>query len=264
MTVCDSHCHVSPYWYEPVESLLFHMDRNGVEQAVLVQYMGQYDNAYQFDCARDNPGRFASVVLVDARKPAAVEELERLAARGAAGVRLRPDTRSPGDDPLAIWRKAEELGLAVSCSGDAGAFAADAFAEVVRAVPKLPIVLEHLGAVNTPDAEAAPNPLRQRVFALARFPNVYIKFHGLGEICRRTSPVEQPFPFKRDGLRILEMAHEAFGPDRMMWGSDYPPVSGREGYANALRLAIEPFGEKSEEEREKMFGGTARRVFGLV
>jgi len=44
MVTVDAHCHVSPCWYEPVESLLFQMDRNHVEQAVLVQYMGQLYN----------------------------------------------------------------------------------------------------------------------------------------------------------------------------------------------------------------------------
>jgi len=48
MVVVDTHCHVSPYWYEPVETLLYQMTTNGVDKAVLIQ-MGQvriYDNAY--------------------------------------------------------------------------------------------------------------------------------------------------------------------------------------------------------------------------
>ena len=32
---------------------------------------------------------------------------------------------------------------------------------------------------------------------------------------------------------------EAFGPRRIMWGSDYPPVSSREGYLNSLRTPQE-------------------------
>ena len=32
-------------WYEAVETLLFEMDRNGVERAVLIQILGQSDNA---------------------------------------------------------------------------------------------------------------------------------------------------------------------------------------------------------------------------
>ena len=43
MVVVDSHCHASREWYEPIETLLFEMDRYGVEQAVLIQINGQYD-----------------------------------------------------------------------------------------------------------------------------------------------------------------------------------------------------------------------------
>ena len=52
----DSHCHVSPLWYEPVESLLFPMDRFGVEHAVLVQMFGQTDNDYLYECPRRYQG----------------------------------------------------------------------------------------------------------------------------------------------------------------------------------------------------------------
>ena len=263
MIIVDTHCHVSPFWYEPVESLLHHMDRNQVEHAVLVQYMGQFNNAYQFECMRRFPGRFAAVVLVDANRPDALQELERLATQGATGVRLRPDTRSPGDDPLAIWRKAEELRLPITCSGTNEAFASDAFAQVIQAVPNLPIIIEHLGSINTPDGEPPPFNLRRKVFSLARFPNVYIKVHGLGEFCRRTNPVAESFPFEKEGLEILNLAYEAFGPNRMMWGSDYPPVSGREGYRNSLRLTMAQFDTKSNEDKALIFGGVALNLFGF-
>ena len=65
MVVIDTHCHASDIWYEPVETLLFEMDRNGVDAAVLIQINGQTDNSYQEECLRRYPGRFASVVSVD-------------------------------------------------------------------------------------------------------------------------------------------------------------------------------------------------------
>ncbi len=244
MVIVDSHCHVSPYWYEPVESLLFHMAQNDIEHAVLIQYMGQFNNEYQFECVRRFPGRFASVALVDANSPDATDELERLAEKGARGVRLRPNTRSPGEDPLAIWRKADELRLPVSCGGTNTGFASEEFANLVQTFPNLPIILEHLGSINTPEGKNAPDEIRQKVFMLSRFPNVYIKIHGLGEFCRRTNPVSEPFPFELPLPPLLEMAYKSFGPERMMWGSDYPPVSGREGYRNSLRLTMNQFEAK--------------------
>jgi L-fuconolactonase len=57
------------------------------------------------------------------------------------------------------------------------------------------------------------------------------------------------------------MAYEAFGPNRMMWGSDYPPVSGREGYGNALRFTMDQLAAKGPDARALIFGDVARRVF---
>src|SRR3979411_2744451 len=106
MGFVDSHCHASLHWYEPIETLLFEMDRNEVDQAVLIQIMGQYDNTYQQECVRRYPQRLVSVVLVDPLLPDAPATLERLAEDGAPGVPLPPGLRSPGGDPPAIWRRA--------------------------------------------------------------------------------------------------------------------------------------------------------------
>src|ERR1051326_3923099 len=90
--IVDSHCHAAVGWYEPVEVLLHQMDRNGVEQAALIQINGQSDNSYQTECVRRYPDRLRSVVIVDVASPDAPVELERLAADGATGVRLPPGT----------------------------------------------------------------------------------------------------------------------------------------------------------------------------
>src|ERR1700674_2366830 len=148
MVIVDSHCHVSDCWYEPVEVLVSQMDRNGVAHAVLIQMNGQANNAYQAACVQKYPGRFASVVIVDVERADAPTTLARVAEEGASGVRLSPKTRSPGDDPFAIWRAAARLGLAVSCGGAAADFASPKFAALVQAVPDARIVVEHLGSLN--------------------------------------------------------------------------------------------------------------------
>jgi L-fuconolactonase len=261
--VVDTHCHVSHGWYEPVEALIDQMDRNEVQHAVLVQIRGQTNNDYQFECVARYPERFVSVVVIDTDSPNAPRELERLKARGARGVRLWADTRSPGDDPLLIWRAAAELGLPVSCNGSERDLASDEFAAIVEALPELPIIVEHLGGSVRSRHEGHPYEMRRKVFSLSRFPNVYLKIPGLGEFATRAMPVEEPFPFEAPIPPLLDLAHEAFGPARLMWGSDYPPVSGREGYRNALRLPMAHLAARSEEERAQIFGGTAAALFGI-
>jgi L-fuconolactonase len=262
MRVVDSHCHASPYWFEPVETLLGEMDRNQIDAAVLTQILGQADNTYQQDCLRRYPGRFASVVLVDPTEPQAIEQLRRLVDEGASGLRLRPTSRSSGHDPLAIWRAAADLDIAISCSGSSAEFASSAFAEVIESLPGGRVVLEHLGARSRPDVDAAEQAQRQAVFDLARYPSVYIKVHGLGEIARRAMP-PRPFPFELPLPDYLQQALRAFGAERMMWGSNFPPVAAQEGYANALRLCRDQFAESSPEARELIFGRVAEQVFRI-
>jgi L-fuconolactonase len=91
-----------------------------------------------------------------------------------------------------------------------------------------------------------------------------MKFHGLGEFCERNLPMTNPNPFEGRIGPVLDMALESFGPSRMMWGSDWPPVSSREGYANALNLPRDYLAERiSQPETAQMFGGTARRIYQL-
>jgi len=261
MFIVDSHCHVSPIWYEPVESLIFQMDRNGVERAVLVQMNGQPDDRYQREAVSRFPDRLVSVAWLEAENSDACDQLKRLADQGVSGVRLAPGVRSPGKNPFAIWQAAADLDLTVSCGGPSGDFAGRQFTELVQLFPKLRIVIEHLGGDNSSEACSEILEQRRRVFDLARFPGVYVKIHGLGEFCRRRLPVVESFPFERPIPPLLEMAYQAFGAGRMMWGSDYPPVSAREGYQNSLRLPLEQFASHSAEDRASIFGRVAFALF---
>ncbi|HVW70657.1 MAG TPA: amidohydrolase family protein [Steroidobacteraceae bacterium] len=263
MSIVDAHCHVSPVWFEPVETLLFQMDRCGVAQATLVQLLGQFDNGYQQHCAARFPDRFVTVIAVDPSEPAATQELRRWAQAGATGVRLRPDARSPGDDPYAIWRAAQACGFAVSCVGTAAAFLSPAFAELAQAFPRLSIVLEHLAGWARPDCDGSATT-RAGLLELARLPNVFLKVPGLGQLAKREPrlPAAGRALALEPGALVLEML-AAFGARRLMWGSDFPPVAAREGYESALCWTRELLGGVSASDMDLVFGGTARTVFRL-
>ena len=57
------------------------------------------------------------------------------------------------------------------------------------------------------------------------------------------------------------MAIEAFGANRLMWGSDFPASAGREGYGNSLRLPMQQVGFVSQEDRDRVFGNTAATLW---
>ncbi len=267
MMVVDTHCHAGTNWFEPVEMLVHQMDMNGVEKAVLIQHVGNFDNRYLVECMRRFPERFVAVVGVDVARPDAADTLERMAREaGVVGIRLHPTHRSPGVDPLAIWRKADELGLAISCHlVDSDYAAAPEFQRLVKALPNCTFVLEHLAGAyrpRSPGSVTPPYTAFRAALSLAECPNTYIKFGGLGEFCER--PARLPVPLNFDKvLPLLEMARDAFGPHRMMWGSDYSPVSNREGYRNALQGPMRQGAFRTEEDREWAFGRTALQVWKL-
>jgi L-fuconolactonase len=234
------------------------MDRAGVEGAWLVQLLGVYDNTYQAGAAAAHPDRLVSVIQVDATRSDAVAALTDLAAGGARGVRLRPGSRSPGDDPLAIWRAVAALGLVVSCVGTAAQFAAPDFAAVLAEFPALPVVLEHLGGLARPDvgdlAVATP-----ALFGLAAHANVRLKLPGLGQLVPRAALADPPVDDTDPRGALIAATIAAFGSDRLLWASDFPVVSTREGYANALAWtrAVSPAANHAA-----IFGGNAAALLG--
>jgi len=60
---------------------------------------------------------------------------------------------------------------------------------------------------------------------------------------------------------VLDMAYDAFGAQRMMWGSDFPASAPREGYSHSLLWTMDYLSTKSIQEREWIFGRTGRTVF---
>ncbi len=248
--VVDTHCHIGLQKYEPVEALLFHMERAQVSQAVLIQYMGNSDNCYLVDAMAANPGRFAAAMIVADDDDGSA--IRAWAEQGLGGVRLLADFRGRGSDPLAHWRTAAELGLVVSVFSRPDILQSDEFSEVLRLFPELSMVIEHLGGVKPDfDLEAFA-----AIAALARHENLTIKLPGFGEFCHLPCPFENVPP-------LAELTLEAFGARRMMWGSDWPPVSSREGFDNSLTFPLSYLSDLSDDERAWIFGKTARKVWNL-
>jgi L-fuconolactonase len=250
MTVVDTHCHVGLLKYEPVESLVYMMEKNSVEKAVFIQYMGNTDNSYMVDSLAAHPGRFQAAMIVSPDDDGS--QIRHWAKQGIVGIRLALDSRSQGSDPLAHWRTAADLGLVVSAPSRVSKLLGPEFREVIDTFPDLHIVIEHLAGVGK-GAEAPYTDFKEAM-KLAERPNLSIKLPGFGEICEVPLPFE-PIP------PVADLALEAFGPERMMWGSDYPPVSGREGYKNSLQVPQDYFKSLTPDEQAWIFGKAALKIW---
>jgi L-fuconolactonase len=123
-----------------------------------------------------------------------------------------------------------------------------------RSVPELSFVVDHLGGPPAGSgAEAATGAWAAAIRRLAALPNVTCKLSGVHTVPVRASDL-RPY---------YETVLAAFGPDRLMFGSDWP-VSGLDAtYGQVCDLYRELTEQLTAAEREAIFDGTARRVYQL-
>lgn len=243
----------------------------GVDQVVLVQAEDSpTDTAYMLDTAygrldgalpQDHRTRITGVVgwapLDD--PPAAAEQVERLAAEPLVkGVRhlIHRDPRAEEFLRLeAVHAGLEvltEAGLVLDLP-DAWPWFARDIAATARRHPGLTIVIDHL-AKPPADPQAWQEWARCLRESAAR-PNTVVKVSGLHL---------DGIPYTARALRpSFEVALEAFGPDRMMYGGDWPMTRPNDGYVKTFEVLAELIGSLSDAESGAIWSGTAARTYGL-
>lgn len=250
--IVDTHVHAGLTKYEPIESLVDQMFRHRVDHAVLVQHAGEFDNSYLIESARRFPGRFAVACAIDVQQPDAAERLSEWVERSPAvqGVRLYMAQLfggAPGAE--AAWQRADELGLIVTVGASLRDLVSPQMAEAVRRFSRARLHIEHLAHPDPKEPE--PFETYRRALALSEHDHVSLKVSGFYGFTQR------PWSPYVDTIRFFELARDAFGARRMMWGSDFPPVSMREGFHNALRFAQQHLPLASAEDRAYLLGRTA-------
>ncbi|MFG2502764.1 amidohydrolase family protein [Streptomyces sp. NPDC048441] len=121
--------------------------------------------------------------------------------------------------------------------------------------PELTFVLDHLG--KPPVASGALEPWAADIRALAALPNTVCKLSGL-------VTEADPKAWTVDDLRpYADTVLDAFGPDRLMFGSDWPVCTLAATYGEVIDAARELTDSLSDSERAALFAGTAIRVYRL-
>ena len=128
-------------------------------------------------------------------------------------------------------------------------------AEFVQRFPRHRFVLDHMA--KPPIKSASLHPWTEGIQKLAAFPNVYCKLSGLvTEADWDQWAPEHMAPY-------LDVAFEAFGPQRLMIGSDWPVCTVAASYGRAMGVVKDYIGCLSTEAREAVLGGNAQRFWRL-
>jgi hypothetical protein len=233
---------------QTIPNLIDEMDASCVAQAMILPI------AFGLPFGDDLTERFMSAIeradvgdrllpgaSVHASDPHAVEKLRRYAGAGArivklhpAGARFFPDA----DEMFPIYRACGELGLPVIFHGGRAGIEPEYahqftlirhYEGALRAFPEVQFVLGHAGARDVEDAIALA----------ARYPNVWLGIHG-------------------QGVTMLSRLIEEIGPDRLLFGSDWPFYHLAATLAKVLLVT-----EGRPDIRHALLRGNAARLLDL-
>jgi L-fuconolactonase len=132
-------------------------------------------------------------------------------------------------------------------------------AEAAAGVPGLTFVLDHLGNVDV--SGTGPDPAWVRSFrAFAAQPNTVGKLSG---ILSEFTPGDDPDGSVTHLRPYAELALESFGPQRLMFGSDWPVSTLGARYGDVVAAALALIADLSERERAAILSGTAQAIYGV-
>jgi predicted TIM-barrel fold metal-dependent hydrolase len=270
--IIDSHTHAWEFWpYDPpvpdhdsrgrAEQLLWEMDRNGVDQSVLVCARIDYNpgnNDYVRGVVQKYPDRLIQFADVDCswsdtyHTPGAAQRLreaaERFELKGFTHY-LKSDTEwFESEEGLAFFETAAQLKLIASLA--LGTVWQPALRELARRFPSVPFLCHHMAGCRVGDEERVAEVVRS-----ATVPNIYIKLSGFHYV----SPVAWAYPY-HESHDVVRALFDAYGPERLCWGSDYPVVRRSMTHQHALEAFRTHCDFISEADRGQILGLSLGRL----
>ena len=251
--------------FRPVLPKHFHEVTAGtrVSHTVIVEASDRVDdNQWLLDLTEGDDAFIAIVGNIDPFSPDFAEQLERY-TQDARFVGLRFRRNPPRSDyvvepALSALKLMAKKGVTLDClSGQINVEHAE---RIAAAVPNLRIVLNHLAGYSA-DGKPVDPDFVAKIKRAAAHPNVYCKISGIFQQSRQ----RPNSPTTVDHYRpIFDVLYEAFGEDRLMYGSNWPVTDLGGSYADQLRVIEDYFQAKGDDVLEKVMWKNAVTFYGLA
>ncbi len=246
---------MTPRFARP-DAVLDQARSSAVDRVVLVQ-MSYYgcDNSYMLEVIRRFRGVFTGIAVVDWNQTDPDREMCALARHGARGFRIDAEgeraaacLESEGLDKMFRCGQRERLAICFLMLPDA----LDAVAKLCARFPEAPVVIDHLAQIGIggPILDDHVHTLCD----LSKYPQVKIKvsaFYALG--AKR--------PPHLDLVPLIRRVYDAFGPQRLMWGSDWPFQVIEETYDDSIALIRDHLDFLSHDDKTWLLRKTAESTF---
>lgn len=258
----DAHTHVgmngSAAAGSEADALILAMDDAGVERAaVITPSTVNGDNGATFDAVRRYPSRFVGVALVDMAKPDPVADAASAIDAGASGIRFnlvseRNPHRFANPDLDSFWSQLIDRSTVAVFHAHPEQLAI--VGQIAGRHPGLSILVDHLGRPNVSSGVGSVG--FRSLLRLAASGNVSVKTPNVSFFSATRAPHLDLLPF-------LDAALRAFGPWRVLWGSDWPVCVEGEPYGEAALPTDRALASYTAVERDAVFAGNFDTIFGL-
>jgi L-fuconolactonase len=234
-----------------------HLAAAGIEGTILVQAAStEAETMFLLDIAESSDVVRGVVGWTDFDAADAIARVDALAARNLL-VGLRPMVQDIADDDWLLGPALAPL-LTAMARND---LVFDALAlprhlprllQVISRHPDLAFVLDHCGKPRLATGEIAT--WQRDIALLAEHPNIVCKLSGL---------VTEAAPDWNiaDLRQAVDHVVACFGPERLLWGSDWPVVDLAGGYARWFAAAETLLADLTPDDKQAIFGGNAARVY---
>ncbi|RDU99727.1 amidohydrolase family protein [Trinickia dinghuensis] len=277
ITAIDTHAHVfsqdlplaqrrryAPAYDAPLPLYLAQLDKHGISHGVLVQpsFLGS-DNRCLMQAIAEAPHRLRGIAVID---PAAVaaepNQLDALARGGIVGIRVNlfglPDPDFASDAWRAMLPKIAALSWQIEVHCEAERLPSVVGSLLARTEDSIDIVVDHFGRPRP--ALGVDDPGFRYLLALGETRRVWIK---VSATYRNADPL-RPGSGEQTALAAMPLLEEAFGLDRLVWGSDWPHTQheGAERYDSVCSMASKLL--PTQRELQAVLVDTPARLFRFV
>ena len=239
------------------------LEATGVEGTILVQTRSSEEETAEFlALAARTPFIRGVIGWVDLTAPTVADAIAALRAR-PGGDRLVGVRHQAHDEPDPEWLLRDDVVRGIAAVGAAG-LACDllvrprelpAALELARRLPDVRFVIDHLA--KPPIATGEVEPWRERIAAFADLPHVACKVSGLVTEAEWSSwTIEDLQPY-------VDHAIEMFGPERLLFGSDWPVCLLAATYEDVVEAALTTMSGFDVIGQAAVMGGNATRIYGL-
>ncbi len=130
---------------------------------------------------------------------------------------------------------------------------------LAKAFPKIRIIIDHMAGAKIEDAMPDPEWMTD-IASLAAQPNIYVKWSAFFDAANATGDESKPWTAPKDMATyqpIFDALWDAFGEDRIIWGSNWPVVKLAGTIAEEVDIAEDYLATKTPAQRDKVMFSNA-------